>query len=132
MYNWHDEAAKVGKYWTVHDVTQGDKRRIPVSGSQVEKNVINLSIHLDRIRLAWGHPIGVSSWYRPPKVNAEVGGVSNSQHINGSAADIYPIDGDVFAFQAWLDKHWDRALGYGAKKGFVHVDLREGRIRWNY
>ena len=132
MVNWNNPSDKVSKYFTVAEVTQGDKRRIPVSGSQVEKNILNLAKHLDKIREDWGHPIHVNSWYRPAKVNKEVGGVSNSQHINGGAADIRPQGDGVLAFQEWLDKRWTRALGYGAKKGFVHVDLREGHIRWNY
>ena len=133
MINWHDESCKISKYFTVGEVTKGDPRRIPVSNSKHAQNIVNLAIHLDKIREEWGHPIGVNSWYRPPQVNAEVGGAKNSQHLNGSAADIKPLGGgSVYEFQAWLDKRWDRALGYGAKKGFVHIDLREGRIRWIY
>ncbi|NCR10774.1 MAG: hypothetical protein GPI95_21930 [Microcystis aeruginosa LG13-11] len=44
-------------------------------------------------------------------------------------------------FQAWLHLHWFRALGYGARRGFVHLDARKGKgwqssgekgARWNY
>ena len=34
-------------------------------------------------------PIIISSGYRCPKLNAAVGGVSNSQHMTGEAADIH-------------------------------------------
>jgi hypothetical protein len=38
-------------------------------------------------------------------------------------------------FEKWLDTSaWaDRAMGYGcaANRGFTHVDLRPGWIRWN-
>ena len=37
-------------------------------------------------------PIIVNSGYRNPRVNALVGGVKNSQHILGQAADIRPKD----------------------------------------
>jgi putative chitinase len=84
----------------------------------------------------------VTSWYRPRPVNEEVGGVSDSQHIPGLAADIYTMDATDQShprnreFEKWLDTSaWaDRALGYGcaANRGFTHVDLRPGRIRWNY
>ena len=43
---------------------------------------------LQPIRDAWGQPLIVSSGYRSPKLNAIVGGVKNSQHILGQAADI--------------------------------------------
>ena len=86
------------------------------------------------MREAWGSPLLVNSWYRPPDINRAVGGASNSQHLYGKAADIRPAQGNIYDFQKWLDNvAWkDKAVGYGAKKGFVHVDLRPGRIRWNY
>ena len=43
---------------------------------------------LDPIREAWGKPIIVSSGYRCKELNALVGGVKNSHHILGCAADI--------------------------------------------
>ena len=43
---------------------------------------------LDPIRAAWGGPISVNSGYRSPALNKAVGGVSNSQHMKGEAADI--------------------------------------------
>ncbi|WP_071133827.1 D-Ala-D-Ala carboxypeptidase family metallohydrolase [Millionella massiliensis] len=43
---------------------------------------------LDPIRAAWGGPIMVTSGYRSPELNKKVGGVSNSQHMKGEAADI--------------------------------------------
>ena len=43
---------------------------------------------LDRARDAWGKPIKVNSGYRCPTLNRAVGGVSNSQHLTGEAADI--------------------------------------------
>ena len=43
---------------------------------------------LDPIREAWGEPIVVSSGYRCKELNALVGGVKNSHHLLGCAADI--------------------------------------------
>lgn len=39
-------------------------------------------------------PLRISSGYRCPKLNELVGGVYQSQHINGQAVDIY-LDGDT-------------------------------------
>lgn len=131
MINWNDPKAKISKYFTVEEVTRRDPRRIPTDPSVIN-NILRLAKELDKIREEWGQPISTTSWYRPADVNRQVGGARNSQHINGSAADILPLTSDIFTFQKWLDSRWKFALGYGAKKGFVHVDLRPGRIRWNY
>lgn len=45
---------------------------------------------LDPARENLGMPIVVNSGYRCPKHNREVGGVANSQHLKGEAADIRP------------------------------------------
>ncbi len=129
--NWSDFTCKVSKYFTVEEVTQKDTRRIP-KDKNIQNNILKLAKELDKIREDWGSPIGVTSWYRPPAINKAVGGVSNSQHLNGGAVDIYPIGGDIYKFQTWLDKRWNMALGYGARRGFCHIDLRPGRIRWDY
>lgn len=43
---------------------------------------------LDPIRIEWGQPIVVESGYRSVELNAKVGGVLNSAHMVGKAADI--------------------------------------------
>ena len=43
---------------------------------------------LDPIRRRYGAPIIVTSGYRCPALNTAVGGVANSHHIVGCAADI--------------------------------------------
>lgn len=131
--NWNDPESPVSQYFKVVEVTQGDPRRIPTD-PDIQANILELAKELDEIRDAWGSAIGVNSWYRPPAVNSEVGGATNSQHLYGKAADIRPYEGSIRRFQDWLDNGlWkDRAMGYGAHKGFVHVDLRPGRIRWDY
>ena len=43
---------------------------------------------LDPVRDVFGHEIKVNSGYRCPRHNAKVGGVKNSQHLTGEAADI--------------------------------------------
>lgn len=43
---------------------------------------------LDPLRELWGGPITVTSGYRSKELNKAVGGVSNSHHTLGCAADI--------------------------------------------
>lgn len=131
--DWTNFDSPVSKHFTVGEVTQWDARRIPQTNT-VKQNVLNLAIKLDGLREEWGDAIGVTSWYRPYNINRAVGGVPNSQHLTGKAVDIYPYNGKIWEFQEWLDEEmWsDRALGYGAEKGFIHLDKRKGNIRWDY
>ena len=46
---------------------------------------------LEPLREHIGEPIYVSSGYRCPELNRAVGGVRNSQHMRGEAADICPV-----------------------------------------
>ena len=85
---------------------------------------------LQRIRDKAG-PVVVTSGYRCPVHNEAVGGVNNSQHIYGRAADIYvpsmsqaallalvremTMNEDIYAGYAYAIKNSKRA---------VHVDVR--------
>jgi Peptidase M15 len=138
---WDGREDMISQFFAEHDVTNGDERRIPSKESDVEKRVLAMAAELDKIRQEWAHPIGVTSWNRPYAVNREVGGVSNSQHITGGAADIYTLDDRDYEFEDFLDRHWGGGLGYGVAsgRGFTHLDLREGgwrrgpgTIRWTY
>lgn len=68
-----------------------------------------------------GCPIIVTSGFRNPAYNAQVGGVVNSQHLTGCAADIRPSDPS--RFQAMKDflrisKYTDQLL---TGRGWLHV-----------
>lgn len=88
---------------------------------------------LEDIRTRAGMPITVTSGYRPPDYNREIGGVSNSTHVDGLAADIY-CDG---LSTAQLYEICEQVIGkrggvgYYPKSGFVHVDLRGYEARWS-
>lgn len=139
--DWANPQCPISKCFTVGEVTQRDAERIPSPGSEEEINILALAEQLDLIRESWGAAIAITSWYRPYLINLAVGGVADSQHITGGAADIYPIEGDGQHFEEWLDIYWGGALGYGqhSGRGFTHVDLRgggfkdgAGSIRWTY
>jgi len=89
---------------------------------------------IDVLNEAGIRPDEVNCGYRCPKHNAEVGGVSNSQHIDGTAAD---IDAARFGVEELAHKfELLNADGVGRyfDDNFVHVDVRSGRIgdgfRW--
>ena len=50
----------------------------------------------------WGTPaIEVTSGYRSPRLNRAVGGVYNSAHLTGWAADLKPVNGRQADFERW-------------------------------
>ena len=57
---------------------------------------------LEPLREAMGEPIKIGSGYRCPQLNRAVGGVANSQHLTGQAADLC-IDGDLKKGKRWFD-----------------------------
>ena len=88
---------------------------------------------LEDIRKKAGQAVHVTSCYRPPDYNREVGGVSNSTHVDGLAADIY-CDGlsTDQLYEICLQVIGPRGgVGYYPKSGFIHVDLRGYEARWS-
>ena len=83
----------MGKYFTIDELCRSntaDKmgiRNVP-SADIKEKLEVLINELLDPVREAWGKPIRVNSGYRCPKLNKAVGGVANSQHMKGEAADL--------------------------------------------
>lgn len=64
---------------------------------------------LQPLRIHFGEPVIISSGYRCPDLNKAVGGVPNSQHMKGQAADIY-LGGDTekeTEYFRWIRKHLD-------------------------
>lgn len=138
--DWTNMKSHASKYFTVGEFLRFDSRRIPTNPSII-KNLNKLAIELDKVREAFGAPLFITSGYRDPITNQRVGGVRNSQHLYGLAVDIRPVQGNIYSFQSWLDRQWYGRLGYGAKKGFVHIDMKNNKgwltggskgARWDY
>ena len=126
--------AKVSEHFSLWEFRPGG---VPARGSQAAYKFIRLSPALVRaledIRAKAGEALHVTSSYRPPDYNRDVGGVSNSTHIDGLAADIY-CDGlsTEALYEICLKVIGPRGgVGYYPKSGFVHVDLRGYEARWS-
>lgn len=98
----------MSKYFTFLELIKTDTglNNIPAQMDYVE-NLVLLSQLLDEIRELYGAPIVVTSAYRDVHVNMAVGGVANSLHRLGRAADIrpniYPANEYYYNFQQLLD-----------------------------
>lgn len=88
------------KYFTIEELTHTNTGLKNVPNVEQKLNLYKLGeTLLDPIREKLGKPIKISSGFRSTDVNRVVGGVPDSLHCLGSAADIY-CDGltPVFLF----------------------------------
>ena len=81
------------RYFTISELIKSDTaiaRKIwNGANREQEDNLIALvAAVLDPLRTAYGKPIHISSGYRCPTLNKAIGGVVNSQHMKGEAADL--------------------------------------------
>ena len=66
-------------------------------------NLVYLAAYvLEPLRRAMGEPIKIGSGFRSQALNKAVGGVYNSQHLKGQAADLC-IDGDLKKGRKWFE-----------------------------
>ncbi len=85
---------------------------------------------LERIREHYGVPVNINSGYRCPTHNANVGGASNSLHMQGKAADFWMKGIDPAQVYADIDNHWPNG-GLGKYATFTHIDVRGYHARWS-
>lgn len=101
----------------------------------VEDNIRQLANELQLVRNLIKRPIRINSAYRCPSHNRAIGGVSDSQHIFGKAADIVIVGLTSSKTYDLLNKLQHSGLiltgGLGVYNTFVHYDTRGRRKRWN-
>lgn len=98
------------------------------NGGTINPRLLEL---LDRIRDWVKFPMKVTSGFRCPEHNKAVGGVANSYHLSGEAADISaPTGSDKFALiNAALGVG---ITGIGIKSDMLHFDIRPIPAIWTY
>jgi hypothetical protein len=117
--------------FTWADATHGGTRMPP------DQTTVNAIIRIARMaqeaRDRIGRPFRITSWYRPPEVNRQVGGASASRHIVGDAIDFY-CDGLTGDQLYWaLDPWWPGGLGRYTNFPYLsHLDARGYRARWRH
>ena len=87
---------------------------------------------LEELRMRAGKPILVHDGYRCPEHNQQVGGVTNSEHVRGMAADI-EVNGltlqEMYELALQVPDFAEGGIGV-YDGGFLHVDVRPHASRW--
>ncbi|MHC2994882.1 MAG: DUF882 domain-containing protein [Candidatus Atribacteria bacterium] len=88
------------------------------------KNLVKLRCILEK-------QVYITSGYRCPEYNQKVGGVVNSYHLIGLAADIKVKDINLIELLEVCEDIDFAGIGFYEKKNFLHLDVRPTkRARW--
>ena len=127
---------RISKNFTLEELTASATAKAKgITNNPGQTDLVNLCglVHnvLQPLRDWWGKEVKIGSGYRSLALNRAVGGVSNSQHMKGEAADLC-IDGDIQKGKSWfqfIKQHcefdqliWERNPKTGAY--WVHVSYK--------
>lgn len=127
---------RISKNFTLEELTASATAKAKgIMNNPGQTDLVNLCglVHnvLQPLRDWWGKEVKIGSGYRSLALNRAVGGVSNSQHMKGEAADLC-IDGDIQKGKSWfqfIKQHcefdqliWERNPKTGAY--WVHVSYK--------
>ena len=124
----------VTMHFTIEELYASETaKRLGIDNKPSVQKMINLvylaANVLEPLRVAMGEPVKISSGYRCEKLNKAVGGVYNSQHLKGQAADIC-IDGDMAKGRRWFNYirdhlNFDQLIWEHDKSGtyWIHVSF---------
>ena len=106
---------KVGKHFKVKEFQSKDGHPVVL----IDDVLVTM---LDQIRDYFGKEVIINSGYRTASHNAAVGGVANSQHTLGKAADIVVKGVPPAAVQSYAYDHLNGTVG--TYTTFTHIDTR--------
>ena len=115
---------QISEHFKVKEFAQKDFRCDKVI---VDTELIDV---LEDIRAHFNKPVIVTSGYRTPEYNAKIGGVKNSQHTKGTAADIKVSEVPAIWVQVYLKNKYPNKYGIGSYPTFTHIDVRAKKARW--
>lgn len=134
-------ATRISKNFTLEELTASATAKAKgirnVPDTQQTCNLCALVHHvIQPLRDATCRPVPISSGFRSTALNKAVGGVGNSQHMTGEAADLN-IGGDMLKGKQWFEwikTHcdFDQLIWEHNSKGtyWVHVSYRsDGKNR---
>ena len=120
------------KNFSIEEFNCNDGSEMPIN---IYYNMVKVANQLQILRNYLGKPIQINSAWRSEEYNASVGGVKDSQHIMGRAADITVKGFDPVAVYTTIELLIENGNmlqgGLGLYDSFVHYDIRGTKARWN-
>ena len=115
---------KVAKNFTVAEFASKDGSRVVI---------INMALpeYLQKARDHFGKPLIITSGYRTTYHNLKVGGVSNSNHVFGNAADIYIPGVSAIDLYNYLCDIAGDSCEIGIYNDFVHFAVQPKKSRFD-
>ena len=115
---------KLTKNFTVDEYLVGQR-----GNGKINKRALIHANMLQELREYLDEPIYVTSWYRSEEYNKACGGIPTSNHLKGTATDIYVKDLDFRKFLK-IARKWKSIcerylivgeIGFYPDDGFIHV-----------
>lgn len=92
---------------------------------------VELLAVLEDVREHFHKPVKINSACRCPAHNKAVGGEDKSQHMFGMAADFVVVGVSPAKVNQYLVGKYPDQYGIGHyRAGWVHLDVRNGKARW--
>lgn len=122
---------KLSSHFTLGELTKTTKEPYKLLNNLLAKQYIsNLQILanylLEPARSVLNTPLIITSGYRCPALNKEIGGNKNSQHLNATAADFVINNKNISLDQAFIMLKESPFLHYGQlilEKNWIHISL---------
>ena len=135
-----DEGHRLGPHFTLAEFVRSDTAKAHGIDNTPPADVVDRLAHLvehvlEPVRGKFG-AVQILSGYRCPALNKAVGGVPDSQHVRGEAADITCPAVDHYTLATWIERSLqvDQVILEGHRagaphSGWVHVSWRAGPLR---
>ena len=122
-----DQKIIPGGHFTWGEATHNG-RCIP--GEKEVTQIIETAKYMEKVREKFAdRAIHVNSWFRDEDYNKKNGGADDSQHPKGKAVD-FTVEG-ISPSETYKTLEPFVKGGLGKYAGFIHVDTREQKARWD-
>ena len=115
---------KVAKNFTVAEFASKDGSRAVIINPALPE-------YLQKARDHFGKPLIITSGYRTTSHNLKVGGVSNSNHVFGNAADVYIPGVSVLDLYNYFCDIAGDSCEIGIYNNFVHFAVQPKKSRFD-